>query len=70
MVEPLNLKAVAVQRNLTGKAIAAAMDVSEFSVSRWLTRKQPIPDVRKRQLAELLGIDITDLLPPTESKNS
>ncbi len=64
MVEPLNLKAVAVQRNLTGKAIAAALQVSEFSVSRWLTRKQPIPDIRKRQLAELLGIDITDLLPP------
>ena len=70
MSKPLDLRVAKLTRGISGVDLAEKMGVSRPVISRWLLRQQPVPETRRALFAELLGIDITDLLPPNESKKS
>lgn len=52
---------------VTLAALAAEMDVTDSTVSRWLAREAPIPSAKARKLARLLGIAVEDVLPPEDA---
>jgi transcriptional regulator with XRE-family HTH domain len=59
-----NLKAASVEAGLTGVVLAARFRVSPQTISKWLNRRVPVPDKRKKEFAAVIGVDIEDLLPP------
>jgi transcriptional regulator with XRE-family HTH domain len=55
-------------RRVTLAALAAEMDVTDSTVSRWLAREAPIPSAKARKLARLLGVAVEDVLPPEDAE--
>ena len=60
----MDLRAAARAAGVTGRQIAAVFGVSEPTVSRWLAGKWDIPTPYVRDLARLLNISPTAILPP------
>ena len=50
------------RRNLTRRAVAISLDVTESTIERWETSKVGIPDVRKLELARLLDVTPSQLM--------
>ena len=68
MVDGMDLRKVAASRGVSGRQIAAHMQVSHATVSRWLNRRVDVPPRHVRELASMLAIDPTDILPaPTRT---
>lgn len=66
-MEQINrLKAVLAEQNRTGKWLAEAMGKNEATVSRWCTNKSQPTQVTMRKIAELLDVDVKDLLVSTK----
>ena len=43
--------------------IAAALNISEGTISKWLTRRHAVPSWALRPLSDLLGVTVEELLP-------
>lgn len=67
MKESNRLKVVLVEQKRTGKWLAEALEKNEATVSRWCTNEaQPSLDTL-RAIAEVLNVDIRELLLPTKN---
>lgn len=62
------LKAVLAEQNRTGKWLAQTMDKNEATVSRWCTNKSQPPMETMGKIAEILEIDVKELLVSTKKK--
>jgi putative transcriptional regulator len=56
------LKVVLVEKNLSSKWLAAQLDKNEATVSRWCTNDVQPPLTTLAKIAEVLKVNITDLL--------
>lgn len=66
-MEQINrLKAVLAEQHRTGKWLAEAMKKNEATVSRWCTNKSQPTQETMRKIAELLDVDVKDLLVSTK----
>jgi transcriptional regulator with XRE-family HTH domain len=65
----MDLKIAASRAGISGIEIARQMGVTPATASRWLSRKQAIPDIQKRALAALIGVALDDLLPEKDSEH-
>ncbi|MDR0659495.1 MAG: helix-turn-helix domain-containing protein [Prevotellaceae bacterium] len=66
-MEQINrLKAVLAEQNRTGKWLAEVMGKNEATVSRWCTNKSQPTQATMRKIAELLDVDVKDLLVSTK----
>lgn len=66
-MEQINrLKVVLAEQHRTGKWLAEAMKKNEATVSRWCTNKSQPTQATMRKIAELLDIDVKDLLVSTK----
>lgn len=61
-----NLRAYAMLADLTNRDIADAFGEPAQKISRWLTRRTPVPDHYKARLAKMIGVTVEDLLPCSE----
>jgi transcriptional regulator with XRE-family HTH domain len=59
---PNRLRELREERGLTRREIAIRLDVAESTVERWETAKRRIPDERKLELAEMLGVSPAELM--------
>lgn len=66
------LKVILVEENKTNKWLAKQLNRSETTVSRWCTNEMQPPIESFYEIAEVLNIDVRDLLVPSkiDSKNS
>lgn len=55
--------------DLTNKDIAEAFGEPAQKISRWLTRRTPVPDRHKAKLAAMIGVTVEDLLPRSECES-
>jgi transcriptional regulator with XRE-family HTH domain len=60
------LKAVLAERHRTGKWLAEIMGRNEATVSRWCSNKSQPPMDTMHKIAELLDVDVKDLLVSTK----
>lgn len=60
----MDLKSAATSAGLTGRQIAERLGVTPATVSRWLSRKVIVPSECVRDLADMLLVDPTEILPP------
>ncbi|MDL2222662.1 helix-turn-helix domain-containing protein [Bacteroidales bacterium OttesenSCG-928-M11] len=68
-MEQINrLKVVLAEQHRTGKWLAEMMGKNEATVSRWCTNKSQPTQTTLRKIAELLDVDVKDLLVSTKSK--
>lgn len=66
-MEQINrLKVILAEQHRTGKWLAEAMGKNEATVSRWCTNKSQPTQVTLRKIAELLDVDVKDLLVSTK----
>lgn len=66
-MEQINrLKVVLAERHRTGKWLAEVMKKNEATVSRWCTNKSQPTQATMRKIAELLDVDVKDLLVSTK----
>lgn len=66
-MEQINrLKVVLAEQHRTGKWLAEAMKKNEATVSRWCTNKSQPTQATMRKIAELLDVDVKDLLVSTK----
>ncbi len=56
------LKVVLVEKNLSSKWLAEQLDKNEATVSRWCTNDVQPPLTTLVKIAEVLNVNITDLL--------
>ena len=61
------LKVVLVERNRSNKWLAEQLNKNETTVSRWCTNDTQPSVVTLSQIAELLDVDIRDLLSSTKN---
>jgi transcriptional regulator with XRE-family HTH domain len=59
---PNRLRELREQRGLTRREIAIRLDVTESTIVRWERLERRIPDERKLELAELLGVTPAQLM--------
>jgi transcriptional regulator with XRE-family HTH domain len=62
MAVPNRLRELREERNLTRREVALRLGVTESTIVRWESRKRRIPDERKLELAELLGVTPSQLM--------
>ncbi len=66
-MEQINrLKVILAEKHRTGKWLAETMKKNEATISRWCTNKSQPPMDTMRKIAELLDIDVKDLLVSTK----
>ena len=66
-MEQINrLKVVLAEQHRTGKWLAETMEKNEATVSRWCTNKSQPTQATLRKIAELLDVDVKDLLVSTK----
>lgn len=66
-MEQINrLKAVLAEQHRTGKWLAEEMGKNEATVSRWCTNKSHPPMETMLKIANLLDVDVKDLLTSTK----
>lgn len=71
MSKTLNrVKVVLVEKNRSSKWLAEKLDKNETTVSRWCTNENQPSVITLSQIAELLDVDIRDLLLPTKNVNN
>jgi putative transcriptional regulator len=63
------LKTVLTELDITQKELARKLSVTEHTVSRFCTNDNQPSLKRLKQIAQILGVDIRDLLVPTPSKH-
>lgn len=67
IMEEINrLKVVLAEQHRTGKWLAEVMQKNEATVSRWCTNKSQPTQATMRKIAELLDVDVKDLLVSTK----
>lgn len=62
----MDLKQHAKSRGLKQKQIAVDLGVSEGTISKWINREATVPTVYLRRFADVLGIDVGELIPSTD----
>ena len=62
------LKAVLAEQHRTGKWLAETMGRNEATVSRWCSNKTQHPMETMRKIAELLDVDVKNLLVSTKEQ--
>jgi transcriptional regulator with XRE-family HTH domain len=62
MAVPNRLRELREERNLTRREVALRLGVTESTIVRWESRERRIPDERKLELAELLGVTPSQLM--------
>ena len=66
-MEQINrIKAVLAEQHRTGKWLAEAMKKNEATVSRWCTNKSQPTQATMRKIAELLDVDVKEILVSTK----
>lgn len=66
-MEQINrLKVILAEQHRTGKWLAETMGKNEATVSRWCTNKSQPTQATLRKIAELLDVDVKDLLVSTK----
>lgn len=63
------LKVVLVEQKRTGKWLAEMLGMNEATISRWCTNESQPSLVTLKQIADILKVDIRDLLNSTLKKN-
>lgn len=61
----VDLKRAARQTGKPQWELAQIMDVSEPYISRWINRRDLVPERYRKDFAKLIGVRVADLLPPT-----
>jgi transcriptional regulator with XRE-family HTH domain len=62
MTVPNRLREIREERHLTRRELSLRLDVTESTVERWESSKTRIPDERKLELAEVLGVTPSELM--------
>ena len=62
MAVPNRLRELRDERGLTRREVALRLDVTESTIVRWEAFERRIPDERKLELAELLGVTPSELM--------
>lgn len=65
--QPNRIKVVLVEKQRTSKWLAEQMGKTEMTVSRWCTNKSQPSITNLIEIADLLGVDVKDLLNPTQA---
>jgi putative transcriptional regulator len=63
------LKIILVEKNKTNKWLAKQLNRNETTISRWCTNEMQPSIEAFYEIAEILNIDVRDLLTPTEINN-
>ncbi len=64
------IKVILVEKDKTGKWLAEKLGKNESTVSRWCTNNTQPPVDTFSQIAELLDVDIRDLLSSTKKETT
>lgn len=65
--EPTELGRELARQDRSNAWLARQLDIGEMNVSRWVRQLEPVPKLRKRQIAAILKVGQRKLFPAEEN---